>query len=168
MRIAARRLHSCVLIFCVTFVGCSNQGPNIAATFNQGASLVGTLPANPLQWKVITSMLNTKDSTIATLYGNDMAVQYSRTHSQHEYPAGSTLALVTWSQADDARWFGAKIPNQVKSVEFVFVRVIASDGTTYTYQKYEGSPLRMLSVQEGFVPHERAGYLLAQRAAVMP
>jgi hypothetical protein len=126
------------------------------------------LPANPLQWKVITSMLNSKDSTIATLYGNDMAVQYARTHSQHDYPAGSTLALVTWSQADDARWFGAKIPNQVKSVEFVFVRVIASDGTTYTYQKYEGSPLRMLSVQEGFVPNERAGYLLAQRAAVMP
>jgi hypothetical protein len=168
MRIAVKKLPRCVLVFFVMFVGCSNQGPNITATFNQGAFLLGTLPVNPLQWNVITSMLNPKDSTMATLYGNDTAVQYARTHAQHDYPSGSTLALVTWSEGDDTRWFGARIPSPVKCVEFVFVRAIPGGGTSYTYQKYEGSPLKMGSLQEGFVPNERASYLLAKRAAVMP
>jgi hypothetical protein len=109
---------------------CSSETPNITATCNQNASLNGNLPANPLQWKVITSVLNKQDSTMSTLYGDEAAVQYARTHAEHDYPNGSTLALVTWAQADDPRWFGAKIPGQVKSVEFVFVHS-SGDGTSY-------------------------------------
>jgi hypothetical protein len=150
------------------FLGaCSSETPNVTATFNQNASLSGTLPANPLRWKIITSVLNTKDSTMSTLYGNEAAVQYARTHAEHDYPNGSTLALVTWAQTDDPRWFGAKIPSQVKSVEFVSVRS-AGDGTSYAYLKYDGSPLKMETLQEGLKPDERAEFLLSLRAAVMP
>jgi hypothetical protein len=156
------------LVFSVTLLGCSNQGPKITATLNQSASLVGNLPANPLQWKVITSMLDTNHSTMSTLYGNDAAVQYARTHSQHDYPNGSSLSLVTWTQTEDSRWYGAKIPHQAKSVEFVFVQMGPDGRTSYSYQRYEGTPLKMLSVQQGFAPNDRAAYLLSQRAAVMP
>jgi hypothetical protein len=101
--------------------------PRISATVNQNASPVGNLPAIPLQWKVVTSAVNTEDSTMSTLYGNDVAAGYARTNSQHNYPNGSMLSLVTWTQREDDRWFGAAIPDQVKSVEFVSVGVAPDD-----------------------------------------
>jgi hypothetical protein len=39
---------------------------------------------------------------------------------------------------------------------------------TYLYQRYEGSPLKKVASVEGADPKDRAAYLLAQRAAVMP
>jgi hypothetical protein len=113
-------------------------------------------------------MIDRADSTMSTLYGNDLAVGYARTHSQHDYPLGSVLALVTWTQQDDPRWFGAKIPDGVKSVEFVTAGSGADGRLVYSYKKYEGAPLQGSSAQESLAPNERAAYLLSQRAAVMP
>jgi hypothetical protein len=156
------------MVLTLSVLGCAGDEPGITATFNQSASLAGELPANPLQWKVVTSGVNREDSTMCTLYGNDIAVRYSRTNSQHDYPNGSALSLVTWTQREDGRWFGAKIPDRVKSVEFVFVGAAGDGRPLYSYQEYEGTPLKRLSVQEGLSPNERAAYLLSQRAAVMP
>jgi hypothetical protein len=156
------------MILPLSILGCSRDEPRILATLNHSASLLGTLPANPLQWKVISSMIDPADSTMSTLYGNDAAVGYVRTHSHHDYPAGSQLSLVTWTQQEDPRWFGAKIPEAVKSVEFVTV-VSAQDGRpSYSYLKYEGSPLQKSVTQESPTPNERTAYLLSQRSAVMP
>lgn len=105
---------------------------------------------------------------MSTLYGNDVAVNYARSHAQHDYPIGSVLSLVTWKERDDTRWFGAKIPDQPKSVEFVFV-VAAPDGhTSYSYQKFEGSPLKKVASQVGAILNESAFALLSQRASVFP
>jgi hypothetical protein len=147
---------------------CSSAGPKASATINQSASLVGPLPANPLQWKIITSAINKADSTMSTLYGNDLAVGYARANSQHDYPTGSVLSLVTWTQREDDRWFGAKIPDRVKSVEFVFVDAAEDGRPSYSYRDYQGTPLTMVSEQKGFTPNDRTAYLLAQRAAVLP
>jgi hypothetical protein len=59
---------------------------------------------------VITSAINKRDSTLWTPCGNDPAVEYARTHSQHHYRAGSQISLVTWAQREDPRYFGARIP----------------------------------------------------------
>src|SRR5580693_2666910 len=126
-------------------LGCSNDEPKISAAINQSALLVGALPANPLQWQVITSEIDKQNSTMSTLYGNDPAVRYARTNTQHEYPAGSTLSLVTWTQREDSRWFGARIPDGVKAVEFVFVGATAGARPSYSYQEFEGTPLKKLS-----------------------
>jgi hypothetical protein len=148
--------------------GCSGAGPKVSATINQSASLVGSLPANPLQWKIITSTINQSDSTMSTLYGNDVAVSYARANSQHNYPTGSVLSLVTWTQREDDRWFGARIPDRVKSVEFVFADAAEDGRPSYSYREYQGTPLTMVSEQKGFTPNDRTAYLLAQRAAVLP
>jgi len=148
--------------------GCSGAEPKISATINQSASLVGPLPANPLHWKIITSAINKADSTMSTLYGNDLAVSYARANSQRNYPTGSVLSLVTWTQREDDRWFGARIPDRVKSVEFVGIDVAADGRPSYSYREYEGTPLTMVSEQKGFTPNDRTAYLLAQRAAVLP
>ena len=155
-------------MFFLNMFGCAGAETKISATTNQSASLAGELPANPLQWKVITSAIDKADSTMSTLYGNDLAVSYARANSQHSYPSGSVLSLVTWSQREDDRWFGAKIPNRVKSVEFVFVAAAADGRQSYSYREYEGAPLTMVSEQKGSAPNDRTAYLLAQRAAVLP
>jgi hypothetical protein len=143
--------------------GCSEQtNPRVATRLNEDAALRGALPSNPLQGKVITSWIDKRGSTMSTLFGNDVAVQYARTNGAMTYPAGSVLSVVTWGQQEDPRWFGGKIPQTPKSVEFVTV------GGTYSYQRYEGSPLKQVASEDTATPNDRAAYLLAQRAAVMP
>ena len=149
----------------VGLTGCSDQvNPRVTTRLNQDAALVGELPSNPLQGKVITSWVNKQDATMSTMFGNDVAWQYARTNSEMMYPAGAVLSVVTWSQREDPRWFGGNIPKSAKAVEFV---TVTAPGT-YSYQRYEGSPLKKVAGEEGAAPNDRAAYLLSQRAAVMP
>lgn len=160
---------SAIAVFVMAGVGgCRGTPSKIVATINQGASLQGELPENPLAWRVISSSVDTKNATMSTLYGNDAAVQHARANAQHHYPNGATLSLVTWTQQEDDRWFGAKIAAQTKSVEFVFVRASADGKPLYSYQLYSGAPLKKASEQESPTPTGRAAELLSQRAAVMP
>lgn len=149
-------------------LGCTSPNPRVVTTLNEDAALVGDLPANPLRWKVITSSLDRRDSSMSTLFGNDVAVECARTGSPHGYPAGSALALVTWTEQEDRRWFGGRIPATPKSVEYVTVKAGTGHAPSYSYQKFEGSPLKQMSTQEGPAPNERAAYLLSQQASVMP
>jgi hypothetical protein len=145
---------------------CNDTGAAVAA-INQPASLTGQLPGNPLQWKVITSLTDNRASTMSTLYGNDFAVRFARSGGR-DYPPGSVLSLVTWTEQDDDRWFGARIPGQVKSVEFVTVSAGPNNQSSYSYEKYEGLPLTRASAADGRTPPVRAAYLLSLRASVMP
>jgi hypothetical protein len=152
----------------LSILGCSNQNPVLTATQNKAATLTADLPFNPLQGKVITSWTNKQDSTMSTLYGNDVAIHYARTNDQHDYPAGSVLSVVTWKQQEDPRWFGARIPATVWSVEYVVVKSSSDQKPSYSYQAYEGEPLKKMLPEGGPAPNERAIWLLSQRAAVMP
>ena len=93
---------------------------------------------------------------MTTLYGDDVAVNYARSHADGAYPAGAKLGAVTWKQQEDVRWFGGRIPAQVASVE-----IVVAGGL---YAKYEGSPLAAAPGSDS----QRAQFLLQQRAAVMP
>jgi hypothetical protein len=144
-------------------VSCSDKtNPRVVTRLNDEAALVGELPSNPLKGKVITSWVSKRDSTMSTLLGNDVAVQYARTNAEMRYPAGSVLSVVTWSQQEDPRWFGGNIPEKTIAVEFVRV----TGPGAYSYQRYEGSPLK--KVEDSAAPNDRAAYVLSQRAAVMP
>jgi hypothetical protein len=153
----------CVLI--AGLCGCSDKtNPRVVTRVNQDAMLAGDLPSNPLKGKVITSWIDRKDATMSTLFGNDVAWQYARTNAALQYPAGSVLSVVTWGEQEDARWFGGNIPEKPKSVEFV---AVAGPGA-YSYQRYEGLPLKKVASVERADPKDRVAYLLAQRAAVVP
>ena len=147
------------------FTGCSEPAnPRVATRLNDEAALTGALPSNPLQGKVITSWVNKKDATMSTIFGNDIAVKYARTNSDGRYPAGAVLSVVTWTQQEDSRWFGGNIPQNPKTVEFVSV----TGPEEYSYQLYEGSPLKGVASEGNSNLKGRAPYLLAQHAAVMP
>jgi hypothetical protein len=142
--------------------GCNSTKPEPAST-NQQAVLTGRLPYNPLSWKVITSSVNHRNSTMSTLYGNDTAVAYARSTAASTYPVGSVIALVTWAERDDPHWFGAKIPSTPQSVEFVS---ISAQGPSYDL--YRGSPLTRVDGTDRNDASKRIDYLTTQRAAVMP
>jgi hypothetical protein len=161
--------------FCLTTViiaasicGCSKENPRVTTRLNAEASLTGSLPWNPLQGRVITSWIDPGNATMSTLYGNDAAIKYARTNSQHAYPAGAILSLVTWKQQEDERWFGAKIPAAPQSVEFVTVGSAPDHSVTYSYKEFRGKPLQLTSAADTSAPDDRATYLLSQRAMVMP
>jgi hypothetical protein len=163
VRVRLKLLAPGVVLMC-GLVGCTKTNPRVVTALNIGAMLGSELPSNPLQNRVITSWIDKNAGTMSTLYGNDTAVQYARTGAQSGYPAGSALSVVTWTQQEDPRWFGGNIPAAAKSVEYV---TIAPD-QHFTYQRYEGSPLKQVDEEAGVTPNERTVYLLAQRAAVMP
>src|SRR5271170_8158988 len=98
-------------VLVVGLTGCSDQlNSRVATKLNQDAMLVGDLPSNPLNGKVIiTSWISKQDSTMSTMFGNDVAVQYARTNAGMMYPAGAVLSVVTWGQQEDPRWFGGNI-----------------------------------------------------------
>lgn len=168
MRAQMKTIYLLGVVLSLSVLGCSNQNSSLVATKNTSATLTGDLPFNPLQGTAITSWIDRQDSTMSTLYGNDLAVQYARTNDQHNYPSGSVLSVVTWKQREDPRWFGARIPATVKSVEYVMVKTVAGQGPSYSYQSYEGSPLKRTLAQESPAPIDRVAWLLSQRAAVMP
>jgi hypothetical protein len=148
-------------------IGCSQPNARVKTRFNREAEASGELPYNPLQWEVIASTLNHNDRTLATVLGNNQAISYARKNASHEYPAGSVLSVITWSQEEDPRWFGGNIPGNVRSVEFLEVQSGPNHGS-YLYALYGGAPLRKLISTEEKSPTGRAAYILGQRAAVMP
>jgi hypothetical protein len=165
----ASAVRALMLFFtAAVFSGCAQPRHQVSAELNRDASLVGNLPANPLQWKVISSSIDTNRFTISTLYGNDIAVAYARTHTEHDYSAGAILSLVTWSQKEDSRWYGAQIPSHAQSVEFLFVTAAPGGRPQYSYQQFTGSPLMKSSADETSAPNPRVAYILSQRAAVLP
>lgn len=118
---------------------------------NNNAALPASLPYQPLNWGAITwgaitMFVDPRTRTTATLYGNDVAmqaVQATRTTSADpakspSYPAGAVLTLVTWAQRDDPHWFGARIPDQPQSVEFVQV---GNNGQQNAYRRFAGTGL---------------------------
>jgi hypothetical protein len=151
--------------------GCSSTNPRVKTSLNEEAALVGNLPRNPLKDKVITSWIDRSDMQhplMSTLYGNDVAVQYARTNSSHDYPAGAVLSTVTWMEREDNRWFGGNIPSAPQFVEIVTLGQGDTRTLSYRYQRFEGNPLRQTADQLGAKPSDRAAFLLNQRAAVMP
>ncbi|WP_263416955.1 cytochrome P460 family protein [Terriglobus albidus] len=142
--------------------GCSPKPPKtVYPRLNREAETSGLLSWNqrsswnPRSGRVITSWVN-PGGTMTTLYGDDAAVNYARSHADGAYPAGAKLGAVTWKQQEDARWFGGRIPAQVASVE-----IVTAGGS---YARYEGSPLTAVPGDDT----QRAQFLLHQRAAVMP
>lgn len=90
-----------------------------ALGLNESASIhaLADLPENPLLLHGINSSIQLKDGTLSTLYGNEVAYNHARSHVSGNYPAGTVLYYVTWQSGADEQWFGAKVPQMIKTVE---------------------------------------------------
>jgi len=140
---------------------CKDGGRKI--NLNQAASFMAadTLPENPLLEKVLTSSVNTKDSSMSTLYANNIAWEYALKHDDVKYPAGAVLYQVTWKQKADSVWFGANIPKEIQAVE----RISYTYNSPATYELYEGRPLRR---SNAIADTGRIASIAAQKMAMAP
>lgn len=148
-------------------VGCETKNARVATTLNRSAIIEGNLPFNPLAWSVITSELNPVDHTMSLLFGNAVAIDHARTSGNGFYPPGSVLSLVTWQQQEDPRWFGANIPAQPRTVEFVIAPAAADTRAVFEYRRFEGLPMRETTIPAELIKG-RVEWLLSRSAAVMP
>ena len=106
---------------------------------NNAAGWPAGLPYQPLPWSAITLYVDPATRTVAVLFGNDLAMRAARNRGQSlAYPAGSVLALVTWAEREDPHWFGARIPDKPRSVEFLQV---AAAGSQSSYRCFAGESL---------------------------
>jgi hypothetical protein len=129
---------------------------------NAAAALPASLPYQPLGWGPITMYVDPKNRTTATLYGNDAAQQAVQTaRSAPAYPAGAVLALVTWAQRDDPHWFGARIPDQPVSVEFV-----QPGGRKPGYRRFSGPAFSAEEAPANAV--DRTSFVLGLAPASLP
>ena len=148
------------------------QNPDRAASLvGAGSGAAANSSSNPLEGKVISSRIDRVRQTMSTLYGNDIAVGYTKSgvggvSPGHSYPAGSVLTLVTWSQQADPHWFGANTPAQIQSVEIV--RFPASAAVRSSYERYAGSPLRKTTGDDAKMIGERMEDISRMRASVTP
>ena len=76
----------------------------------------------------------------------------------------SVLALVTWSQREDPHWFGARIPDQPRSLEFVEVGKTQQAGD---YSRYAGADLKSAPLNKE-AAQERVHFIRSLTRAQLP
>ncbi|MBB6127740.1 hypothetical protein [Mucilaginibacter lappiensis] len=143
---------------------CNNRKPS-EELLNKKAAIPASFNFSKAGLKVITSSINKKEQTMSTLYGNDLALKTAISGTT-SYPPGENLTLVTWSQQDDDRWFGAKIPADLLSVEVVKIISSNTGSITTIYQRFTGKKL----IKDTDTAHqqERINYIFSQKPSVMP
>lgn len=158
-----KKIHVFVIsLLCLSLIACTE---NNIHTFNEQASLPEQtiLPFNPLSGRAVTSFISPSDSTMSTLYANEIAWKHLiQFPDSNTFPSEAESYLVTWKQQPDSVWFGALIPEHVLSVES-----IRFSGTEVkpTYTLYSGNPLKKTSVTH---PEERIAWIMALKPAVSP
>ncbi|KAA2241913.1 hypothetical protein F0L74_18815 [Chitinophaga agrisoli] len=153
------------VIIILSLAACTAPVLEDAGQLNKAASLPAAFDFNKMGLKVITSSVNRKTGTMSTLYGNATAFDYVVDSTDNQYPAGSVLALITWKQQEDKRWYGANIPGELLTVEMVKKGATADD---ISYKQYEGQALSPAPGIDTLQQNARIRYILAQKPAILP
>ncbi len=135
---------------------------------NRAAAFPQSLPYLPLAWNAFTLFVDPTAHTMSALFGDDAAqavrVRGSNPGKAPAYPAGSVLALVTWSQREDPHWFGGRIPDTPQSVEFVETD---GAGKARAYRCYDGPSMQEQTPRAEDVAR-RSNFLLTLAPATLP
>ncbi|WP_219225817.1 cytochrome P460 family protein [Pedobacter antarcticus] len=156
-----KRIQYCLLIFGLLF-GCQQNHPE---NRNREASLPASFEFSKLGLKTISSIINPELGTTSTLYGNDNALEELKGLTSN-HMVEKTLVLVTWKQQDDPRWFGAKIPSDLKLVEVLKTKSSFKDYENVDYRIYEGRTLG--NRKDNLKNEDRIKFITSIQPAVMP
>jgi hypothetical protein len=150
-------------VYTVPITTAKVTGTEVVNNAAAAVALMTNLPHQPLGWGAITMYVDPRNHTMATLYGNDAAVDaVEARRTAPAYPAGAVLALVTWARRDDPHWFGARIPDRPLSVEFVEL-----GAQQPAYHRFSGTEL---TEDEGAanIAAQRASFVLGLAPAPLP
>lgn len=156
-----KRIQYCLIIIGLLFSCKQNHHENR----NREASLPESFEFSKLGLKTISSVINPALGTTSTLYGNDNALKELKSPDSYT-TSEKTLVLVTWQQQEDPRWFGAKIPSDLKLVEVIRTKSSLKDYNNIDYRVYEG---RNLGNRKANLKNEdRIKFITSIQPAVMP
>ena len=151
-----------LLIAALMISGCANhKNTPEAGEINAKASLPADFNFSKMGLKVITSTVNKKSGTMATLYGNDSA-KATAWAGNGKCRSTSVFALVTWKHQADKRWIGGNIPGDLLSVETLKA---VSDENTVIYSRFKGPALKADPDTSG--QSVRAKYILSLKPSIM-
>lgn len=156
-------IKNCSLFLLIGCALCSCDSPQLK-NLNTKASILeaGDLKENPLLMGAITTSVNLNNQTMATLYGNRKAVDFSYRIGGVNYPVGAELYEVTWKQKPDSVWFGAKIPGKIFSIE----KIVFLGGGESSYTLYKGTPLQKVKSHHNHT--QRLTQIISQDFAMTP
>jgi hypothetical protein len=146
------------LVAALLFSACSQPVP-AGKIINYQASVPASFGLGKME--VITSLINKRQHTMSTLYGNAVSVKRARSGAMIQ--PGEKLLLVTWQQKPDENWFGANIPNRIERVEQIET---TSTPETAKYLCYTGSGLALSIDTTG--QNSRINAIFGLQASVMP
>ncbi len=152
-------------IIILSLTACSAPPLEGAGQLNKAASLPATFDFNKMGLKALTSSVNRRNSTMSTLYGNSTAFDYVTNTPDNNYRAGSVLALITWKQQEDKRWYGANIPGELLTIEMVKT---GADPGNVSYERYEGQALSPAPKTDTLQQNARIRYIMALKPNVLP
>ncbi len=116
---------------------------------NTEAAIPAKFRFDEMGLRVLASFVNKSLGTMSTLYGNKTA------------GSDSVRVLVTWKQQADPRWFGARIPAALQSIE-----VVKQSLAVPAYEVYLESDLK--SGNDSVTNRSRINYILSLQPSVMP
>jgi hypothetical protein len=145
----------------MTLIFSCNSSPDLGEQTNSKASLPGGIHFKGRGLKVMNTLINKKNGTMSTLYGNDIALISAMSGSQRPAP-GMELVLVTWAQQPNSYWYGNNIPGRLLSLE----TVRTPTESKISYSLFEGqSPPRNQYRATG---KNRISFILNQKPSVLP
>jgi hypothetical protein len=146
------------MVFILAACNSTTKPTNLA---NVPASLPASFNFDKMVLKVVASSISKKQNTMATLYGNEIALK-SMGEAKNAPVANEVLTLITWQQKADDHWFGAKIPANLQSVEVIKV----SADKVVSYRKYKGKDL--VADADTTNNSQRIAFILHTQPSVMP
>ncbi len=152
-------LHSLVLV--VLLSSCKQYAENR----NEGASLPQSFDFAKMNLKTIGSVINPDLETTSTLYGNYKALQLLK-KPESKKAGEKVLVLITWKQHDDPRWFGAKIPSDLKMIEVLKTESDFSEKNKISYQRYDDK--NRIVYADNTDNESRVDFITSIKPAVMP
>jgi hypothetical protein len=151
-----------LLIAALMVSGCADhKNTPEAGELNAKASLPAGFNFSKMGLKVITSTVNKKSGTMATLFGNDSA-KATALAGNGKCRRTAVFELVTWKQQADKRWIGGNIPGDLLSVEMLKA---GPDKNIGIYSRLEGAGLKSDPDTSG--QNARAKYILGLKPSIM-
>jgi hypothetical protein len=152
-------LITALLVSCL--FSCDDK-PGENDVYNTKAAVPQKFDVAKLHLVVINTSINEKDSTMSILYGNPLAYSQLK-QGIGIIKNGGLLALVTWKQQADVHWFGANIPGELLSVEYVKADSV---GHGIKYRRLLGQALQ--EDPDTLHSAEREVFIMSQKPSVMP
>ncbi|GGH61332.1 hypothetical protein HNQ91_001043 [Filimonas zeae] len=115
--------------------------------------------------KVISSVINRKEGTIAVIYGNTPAVNTAN-DATGEHVDGEEFKMVTWKLKPMPNWYGTDMNGRMLSVETVDISKKTGENIVFKYH-YEPA-VKQESHVKTRDSSKRVAFIVGLPAAVMP